>query len=428
MAWVRGIILLFLLAGIAWLVQREQAEGRLRQVDEAFLDFLVANSRDRFEQLPEEVATPPHPVVKVVLKRSEAAEYSDWPPQPLDWQMLLKGLQPFEPSVLVITTPLSWGHPPPDFVPAVAEALLPFPSVVLAAEAMATESASPDGGTPSTAFLGDLEGTLPRFERTSGAKDAATRLASIITPPSDGLRRSGEVGLIIPEEEGSALAVVGSGGVWLPTLPVQALARHSKTPYVSSRIRLGPGAGLYFSQGLYVPLTHEGRMLTPKVIEIPEVNALNLITDGFAQILSEEEKEILGKGKVIFVGLKDDLAQTLGELDRQALAVASALSNPRIHEVSPLGQRVIWGIAGLLALGLGAMGRRAKALRWGLITAFLAFAIGFVAFQSSLWWFPPSVPLAILLTGTVFGMLFGRRPAEPATHSPAPTTEESHST
>ena len=34
------------------------------------------------------------------------AEYAAWPPPPLDWQTILKGLQAYEPSVIVIPTPL----------------------------------------------------------------------------------------------------------------------------------------------------------------------------------------------------------------------------------------------------------------------------------------------------------------------------------
>lgn len=413
MTWIRGIALISLLSAAAWLVQREQNAGRLQRIDDAFLDFLVANSRDRFENPSEDIQST-HPVVKIVLDQADAIDYSDWPPQPLDWQMLIKALQPFAPEVLVVTTPLSWGHPAPDFVPAVAEALLPFPSVVLAAEAMTIDEGEEDHGkTTSSAFLGDLDSTLPRFKRISGPNTAAA-LQAIVTPPDTPLRRSGEVGLIVPEAEDTASAVVRSGSDWLPTLSVQALSRQTRTPYSRTRIRLGSGAGLYLDGGVYVPLTQDGKITSHSSIEVPEVNALNLLTEGFTELLTESEKARLGSGKLMVIGIRDPNPDTISHVDQQAAALAAALSAPRIQVVPTYGQWGIWAAVAGFSLWLGVFASRPKTLKVGIIVGFLAFASGFVAFQSSLWWCPPSVPLAILVVGTLFGRVFGRRPALPS--------------
>ena len=126
MLFLRLILLLACLGSAGWYVDREQRAGRFQHVDDLFLDFLVANARERLSEPVGDEKD--NRVVFVALKEEERGEYAAWPPPPLDWQTLLKGLQAYDPSVLVIAMPLNWGSPAPEFVPAVAETLLPFTS------------------------------------------------------------------------------------------------------------------------------------------------------------------------------------------------------------------------------------------------------------------------------------------------------------
>jgi hypothetical protein len=415
---VRGVLLAAMLSGTGWLVLKEQSAGRLRQIDEAFLDFLVANSRERFTD-PELHGE--HGVIKVVLDEADAADYEGWPPRPLDWQMLLDGLDDYEPDVLVITTPLAWGRPAPDFVPAVAAALLPFPSVVLAAEASRSESTQ---DPPGSAFLGDLDAAIPRFPHITGPLQSAPLLSSVVVPPDLPLRRSGESGLFVPmDSEGSSAgpwAAFASGDELLPSLWTQALARATRTPYSRSRIRVGSGAGLHLDEGLYVPLETDGAVATGSESEVPEVNALDLITASIAGELAPEAERHLEEGELIVIGTRAG-ADTPSQVDRQAAALASALAAPRIHVLTATGQWTVWGLAAIAASWLVFGVPRKTVPRWGLIFIFLAFSAGFVAFQTSLWWCPPSMPLALLVAGTLCGIVAGRSPTE--TH-PAPEASE----
>ena len=121
---IRALILVILLGSLGWWLDREHQAGRFQRVDELFLDFLVANTRDRFSMAkPQALAAAP--VVLVKMRTADKAEYAGWPPRPLDWQMILKALQPYEPAVVVIPETLFWGHPSPEFVTEAAQALLP---------------------------------------------------------------------------------------------------------------------------------------------------------------------------------------------------------------------------------------------------------------------------------------------------------------
>ena len=78
----------------------------------------------------------------------------------------------------MIPTPLFWGSPSPEFVPAVAAALLPFTSIVLGVETQLAE-----GELKAPAFMGGLDAKLPRFQRMDGPLDLAPTFSALITAP-----------------------------------------------------------------------------------------------------------------------------------------------------------------------------------------------------------------------------------------------------
>nr|WP_294231107.1 hypothetical protein [Prosthecobacter sp.] len=156
-------------------------------MDELFLDFLVANSREKL--------TTPDPSAKkdevllVRLDPAERDEYAGWPAQPIDWQMILKGLRDAENAVIVIPEPLNWGKPSPDFIAALAESMVPLSSLVLRVEAQLTEDAA------GPAFTGGLDEVIPHFVKASGDLQLASTFSALITAPDDQLRH-GELGLL----------------------------------------------------------------------------------------------------------------------------------------------------------------------------------------------------------------------------------------
>jgi len=391
-----------------WYLDREQRAGKFQQVDDMFLDFLVANARERLTQ-PDPKAVPE--VVLVPMREEDRAEYAAWPPPPLDWQTVLKGLQPYDPAVLVVTTPLNWGRPAPDFIPAVAEALARFPSVVLGVEAQLAAGQK----TEVPVFMGGLEEALPRFQRVVGDATLAPGLSALITAPEMTLRAQGELGLLGAVLVGGSWHLpyaVQEGGTLLPTVLAQVLALQSRTPYALHRLRLGPGGGAYLSQGLFVPLEATGEVPVPTAAAVSTVNALNLMSGTLTDGTNAEDKTALGIAKIVVVGLD---SEATGEVPRfarlYAQALAHILSLPRLSVLSQGGQWFAWGLAALGALGIVLRVRRDRAWRAGLGLIFAALVASFLIFQTSLLWCPPTIPAALIAVGALVGMAFGERRA-----------------
>lgn len=396
---IRALLLLILLASLGWWLDREHHAGRFQNVDEQFLDFLVANSRERFEKAGAAAA---QPVVLVKMRVADQKEYTGWPPRPLDWQMVLKGLHAFDPSVIVIPEPLNWGKPPPEFTREAAEALLPFPSIVMGIEAQL----APNADTP--AFLGGLDEVLPLFEKVGGELKNVPALGALVVAPDDMLRRQAEIGVAITQKDKDRTLLpyaLQEGGHLRPTVLAQTLARASATPYLTHRLLLGPGAGAYLANGSFVPLLPGGEMVIDAGQSIPEVDALNLMTSELAGAITEADKQNLGRGKVIVIGTDDD--STGGIARQHAQALARVLVMPRIQILPAYAQWIVWALAAGAGFWLVFRVPKQKALGRGLGLIFASFVICFLAFQSALFWCPPTLPAALLAASTLFARIAG---------------------
>lgn len=399
----RALILSLLLGSLGWWLNREHQAGRFQKVDEMFLDFLVANSREHFV-LAKAKSLTTSPVVLVKMRTADKAEYAEWPPGPLDWQMLLKGLQSYQPAAVVVPETLFWGRPSPKFVNEAAQALLPIPSTVLGVEAeLATDDRTP-------AFLGGLEDSLPVFQKIQGDVHSVPPLKALIAAPDEKLRQQAELGIALVHKKDHEVQLpyaVQEGGKLHPTVLAQALARFTKTPYATHRLALGTGSGAYLNGGVFVNLTKSGEWVCMNQ-SIHEVDALKLMTPDLAEALSEQDKQHLSGGKLIVIGTDDDQSGGLARL--HAVALTEILAMPRLRLLSDWAQWIVWGAVGLVGIWLGCFVPRHTALLRGALCIFAALVICFLTFQSSLIWCPPTMPAALLLVSAVFARIAGRRP------------------
>lgn len=395
---LRVIILLLVLAPLAWWLDREQRAGRFQRVDELFLDFLVANSREKLTT-PDPAARKDE-VLLVRLDPADRAEYAGWPPLPIDWQMILGGLRPAEDAVIVIPEPLQWGKPAPDFIPAVAEALVPLPSVVMGVEARLAESAA------GPAFTGGLENVIPGFQKAAGEPELAPPISALMAAPDPAIRRHGELGLFTPD---SMPYVLRDEEVLMPGVVAQALARLTRTPYALHRVLLGPGAGAYLRQGVFVPLENDGRLAVDPQKPVNEINALGFLSGGLADALGAEDKARIQAAKIIVLGVDD--RNTPGIARRHAQALAGVLSLPRIQLLGEFEQWIVWAVVALAGLWMVARTPRQKCPARGFLLIFATIVAVFLGFQTSLLWFPPTIPVALLTASAMVGGIIGRRTA-----------------
>ena len=382
---LRPIILLFLLAPLAWWLNREQSDGRFQRVDELFLDFLVANSREKLTT--PDPAAPKDEVLLVRLDPAQRTDFSAWPPNPIDWQMILKGLRSAESAVIVIPEPLQWGKPPPDFIPALAEAMVPLPSLVLGVEAEPTDA--PD----VSAFTGGLENVIPKFQKAGGDAHLAPTFSALIAAPDETLRRYGELGLVTKE---FLPYVMRDEAILMPGLLAQVLSRHSGTPYATHRLLLGAGGGAYLKNGFYVPLSSDGTFPNDANTVVSTINAVDFLSGGLADALSPENKERIKNARIIVIGTDD--AQTPGIARTHAQALTTILALPRIQKLGQLEQWIVWAAIGLIGVWLVVRTPRQNALTRGFLLIFATIVIVFLCFQTTLLWFPPTIPIALLAT------------------------------
>lgn len=404
MTWLRLILLLSCLGPVAWHLDGEQRAGRFQHVDDLFLDFLVANARERLSKPAS--AENEDQVAFVALREEQKGEYAAWPPPPLDWQTLFKALQPYEPRVLVIATPLNWGRPSPEFVPAVAEALLLFDQVVQGIEIQPAESVP-----KIPPFMGDLAEVLPRFQRVDGPLSSAAAFSALITAPDPALRPAGDMGLLAVRQSAKGWSLpyaLLAEDTLIPSLLAQTFSRLTLSPYALHRLRLGPGAGAYLADGTFVPLQNDGSLAVNSATSVPVINALDLMTGTLADALSPADKEALGKGKVIVIGPDHEENASPRGAYLHAQALAQTLSLPKLQKLTQIQQWIAWGIAALAAAWLVLRVRRGRAFWMGIGLIFCALVISFIAFQAGLLWCPPTIPAALIAIGAILGMIIGR--------------------
>ncbi|MBX7209885.1 MAG: hypothetical protein K1X78_16330 [Verrucomicrobiaceae bacterium] len=409
---MRTLILLILLAAIGCVLDREQRGGRFQRADDLFLDFLVANARERFEAVGGGASDQ---VVFVRMREEDRAEYASWPPAPLDWQMVLKGLARFEPDVVVIATPLTWGLPAPEFVSQAGQALLPFPSVVMAVTGR-TDTGETAGNVASAGAAAVLKENMPAIAHLDGEAGLLPLLQEITALPDEGVRSQMELGIVVapaddPKTQQQPL-LVRCGDFVAPSLVLQALARHSRTPYAHQRFRIGAGAGAHLGGGIFVPLQNDGSLAVRPSTAVASVNALDFIAGDLAESLNAADKAKLGRNKIIVVGIDNDSPHP-SSARMQAGALAAVLALPRIHAIGQIERWIVCAIAAVLGCLL-LRHRGGKAFRSGLLLIFAALVASFLIFRSQLMWFPPAVPSALLAASTLFAMLFGRKPSSAA--------------
>jgi len=386
-------------------------QGRVREFEQGFLDFLMANSQESFQKaVPDSSAD----VVLVEFREEDKAEFSAWPPAPLDYIMLMKKLAPANPEVIAFVEPLRWEASDAQFIGKLRELLLPVPSVVLGFD-VSTEKAESSPEQQEFVSSG-----LPFFRAQAGDfSQAGTTFQSVSDLPDKALRIGTEVGIarVLPvtavKESYEALPfVVSDGSHLVPTLPAQTVSRFLRMASFNLHLRFGPGARLSLSDTHVVPLDKGGSMVLEDKPTVPKLDALMLLTPRIDDSVPDTSTDVLGKGKVVVIGI-GAFAQA------QARAIAQALAVPHLHRAPQWGE---WAFAGAMALfSLWQFRRgRIKALLAGILLAALAAIVCMLTFQSSLWWWSPAPATVVLATTTLFCFLWPHRKRA----TPEPKTQD----
>jgi hypothetical protein len=400
------LLILLLAAGLGWLAF-EQKRGKLKEAQEGFLDFLVANAR---ATLSKNVPDESQDVVLVEFREEQKAEYSAWPPAPLDYIMMLKMLATHEPPVLVIAEPLRWEQADSEFVTPLRERLTPFRWVVLgyhlASDTMEATPEQKEFAANDMPELPPAEGDqqhVPKFSRVAQLSDWSLRIAS-----EDGF--SSLSGGAPAAKKDTVPFIATDGKRLVPSLEAQAVMLYRKTPYATQRLRFGTGARLSLGDAFIIPLQNDGSLKLSDKPRVPVVNALELMVPDVDDETSNAVRATLGKGKVVVLGNGADAML-------HARAIATALAIPEVRRAP---DAVMWGFAGAASLFClwQLRFRRFGALVAGVAAFVVGLGVCVLVFQSSLLWWPPLAALLAIAIGTVFSFLWPAKPRAPV--APAP--------
>ncbi len=388
---LRAGILTILLAVAAFFTLREKGGQRWLQGEHLFLDFLIANTRDRFERTEIE---PSPEVVVIEFNEKDKAEFSAWPPAPLDYIILLKRIAKHEPDVVVMGDVLKWDKPDVPFLGELQESFRQFPLVALAFGAMIDAPLQPSSLTD--------DADLPVFKFVQGDASSAAKLSNFLMPDKQ-LRTQMELGFVATtageKAERPSLLVARAGEKLVPSLDAQMIALKEHTPYAEQRLRFGIGAGLHLGGRRFVPLANDGSVV-PRLKSDPiRINAIDLLTPDLGDDTGRALAKKLGKHKLIILGTAKDGAETRGRIAAWALAL------PTLHRAPEWIEWTAAGIALILAF-VQLRFRRMGAVAFGVGVLALSLAAAIVSFQSSLTWCAPHLALAFTLTGSVFCFLW----------------------
>ncbi len=390
---LRAGILSILLAGAAFFTLREKDGHRWAQGENLFLDFLIANTRDAFERTK---IDPSPEVVVIEFNEKDKAEFSAWPPAPLDYIILLKRIAEHKPDVVVMGDVLKWDQPDVPFLGELQERFRQFPLVALAF------GATINGATESPPVSENED--LPAFKFVQGDASSAKKLGSFIMPDRQ-LRTQMELGFVIPyrgeSEEHPLLLVARAGDRLVPSLDAQMIALKEHTPYAEQRLRFGIGAGLHLGGRRFIPLSNDGSVKARLKSDPLHINAIDLLTPDLGDDAGRALAKKLGKHKLIFLGARAEGAET------PARVAAWALALPTLHR-APEWMEWLGAAVALLLAFVQLRFHRIGALAFSAGVLALGLAAAIVSFQSTLTWCAPHLALSFTLAGAVFCFLWPR--------------------
>lgn len=397
----RAITLFVLLAAALTAFNFAEQRGRLQEAKEWFLDFLVANARDKIEV---QATADAKDVVLVQFDEKDRDEYSAWPPAPLDYIIALKRLYAHEPEVLAIVDPLRWDNADAQFVTQLRQSMIPFTSVVLGFDVSAE-------GTGMSVENGDFASNeMPALKCRDDESKYMLIFNRVTAVPDKGLRIAVQSGFSYLNHPGMAGQsnkvpfVAFDGRHLVPSLPAQAVTLFRHVPYAAQRIAFGAGARLSLDDEHMVPLDATGSLLINDKLEVPTVNALALMSPDLGDASSNLTRNTLGRKKIVVISMSDRGLT-------QARAIAQALAAPSLQR-KPVAWDWLATAAAVLIAFWQLRYHRFGAVAIGLLFALASLIVSLLVFQSSLAWWSPIASMIVICTSTLFCLGWSEK-AEP---------------
>ncbi len=406
---------LVLCAILVFFLQREQDRGTLHQFERLFVDWLIGNHAESIRE----------PAITFVrLDEVEKEIFETWPLNQLDYAVVLKNLEKYQPGVIMVAPVLKWKQEDEIGLSVLRTRILRVPQVLLGCVIENNPVPTQDGEeTPLPASA-----KLPVLKNIEGDLLEIPSFTGFAALPEAGLLPGTEIGFTQFDLPGTG----GAGALRVPLLArrgeevvasfvLQALlTQHGASP---SDVRVTLGEAIRIEgPSLSIPIDRAGNLTVFGGLRhrLPKLNAgalllarepgidLSALQDEPPIALDTLEKNIVlvGEDHADARRIPLDNQTNISQAELLALAIATIQTDQHISRWPQTWQFSLWG--GLVLLGLFVIRLpRRRAVMLGLLLL-LFFVVGsLLLFQSTLTWAPPQVPLAIIGLTLVIGLLFG---------------------
>lgn len=382
--------------------------GSFFRVEQDYLASLFSNVRDKIVVETDKVSDE---VIFVEFSEADKDEFSQWPPAPLDYIVVLKRLLAAEPAMVIFPDTLHWDDQV-EFLEAFKEGLLPFSRALLGFSLEEKgESLSEEG---LIFALSDIPKTLGLFRDTT----YLPKVKQVKEAPQTRLRSTLDLGF------SEIVDSSGGDGPWIaanfkdefvvPSLVHQAVTLYRRVPYVQQGINLGRNATWNLNHTYLLPLSPEGEILLSGLVQVPKLSALEMMIPDLGDDDAQVQNQSIGKNKIIVLGqssLKEENGSGLAY--DHARWIASALSIAPIQSAPFFLSFIVGLVSFILALRQVKL-RRVGALFYGALLLGLWYAIAVMVFQTSQFWWSP-MGWILLAASTIYCVLWkrGQEPEAP---------------
>ena len=398
---------------IAFFLDREERQGTFEVVDAQYRSWLMANSEA-------EILEPS--VTFLALDDPGERVFDSWPPGPVDYSILVENLAKNDPRVIAVAPVLGWGEGTDDIlVSSMRSVLLRLDreKVLLGAELL--QNPSGESIRPSTLSLfpqlknvvGDPAG-IPVFTRAGLLPEPALTAIN----PSLGFTRIdlGDAEARRKRDSFTIPLLARHGEHVVASFVLMAMIKEAGVPLDSVEVNLDESV-IRIGQ-LEIPIDRGGRLGVHTGIReaISKHNADILILVGAEDIrdqLTDEQKKAL-LSRIVILGIDEEEARTIelpnkgGEISQAelfAMAIATIQAKQFIVKVPRVVEYGIWAGLALIGLSMLRLKRKRRVVMWWGVLLILFFVANLMLFQYASQWSPLVVPLGIVASILVVGLL-----------------------
>ncbi len=413
----KALIFLLIAGAMAFFLNREERRGTFEAVDRNYRSFLMANTQEKIEEPS---------VTFLGIDDPGKGVFGEWPLGPVNYSILVDNLARNEPKVIAVETVLGWRGTRDDIelssLRSSLSRLVDRDKVLLGAELMQNPSGEPIRESTLSLFprltkvVGDRS-RVPEFTHAGALPEAALmaigpRLGFTRIDLGDAEAKRERDSFTVPLLARHGQRLVPSFILMTMVLEAGAEMDAVEVLFDKKLIRISG------EQNLEIPIDRGGRLVVHTGIReaISKHNADILILDSEEDIrdqLEEAEKKSL-LSRIVILGTDDEIARTI-ELPKNkekisqselfAMAIATIQAKRFIHKLSPLVESGIW--AALVAIGLWMLrsSRRGRLAMLWLVLLILYIASSLMLFQYTRQWAPLVVPVGIIASIFVVGLL-----------------------